>query len=145
MGLSGKICFCSGFCRISNGISSKNRSFPDTVLPRLQRNSKARARDKMLQIHWYFSIGNDLRHFRKLWKNIKTRLEKDQHRARFCLPPRTNKIDKKLSQKQPKMLPKWSLERSWGVPRPPRELQSTLLGASNKPPGATTSPPRPPK
>ena len=78
-------------------------------------------------------------------KNIKTRLEKDQHRARFCLPTRTNKIDKQLSQKQPKMLPKWSLERSRGVPRPPRELQSALLGTSNNPPGPPTSPPRLPK
>ena len=60
-------------------------------------------------------------------QHIKTRLEKDQHRARFCLPTRTNKIDKKLSQKQPKMLPKWSLERSRKVPRPPQELQSALL------------------
>ena len=60
-------------------------------------------------------------------QHIKTRLEKDQHRARFCLPPRTKNIDKQLSQKQPKMLPKWSLERSRKVPRPPRDLQSALL------------------
>ena len=74
--LATKVTFCSGFFRISNDISSKNRSFPDTVLPRLQRNSKARTRDKMLQIHWYFSIGNDLRHFRKLRTTHKNKVGK---------------------------------------------------------------------
>ena len=78
-----KLTFWTLFCRISKEKTSKIQPCSDIVLALLQRKSKARTRDKMLQIHWYLRVGSDVRHFCKVWKNVKTSLEKEQNRARF--------------------------------------------------------------
>ena len=116
-------------------------------MPRLQRKSKARTRQKMLQNNWYLRVGSDVRHFSKVRKSKKNNKKGSKSSSTPGTTAREKYTHKSLpqtSQNGPKMVPGALPRGPEAAPRAPkcspRSLQQTPPSSNITPEASKVGP-----